>query len=153
MRTVLMFLKASVRALAIATSALILAMALLVSALGVAWFVAPNVVAQAPARLMLSGGSGRAVPIPAYLLSKNIASNATTVVKSTPGVLGCIVIQKAGASSNVATVYNNTNASGTVLATIDTTATGEYCYGAIFNTALTIVTATGTAGDITVTYR
>lgn len=84
----------------------------------------------------------------------NINSNATTAVKASQGVLHSITINKKGASSNIATVYDNTAGSGTVIAVIDTTAAiGTLIYDLKFNIGLTIVTATGTAADITVSYR
>jgi len=86
--------------------------------------------------------------------ANNISSNTTTVVKSGAGLLHSITINTKGASSNTATVYDNTAGSGTKLATIDTTsAIGALAYNIVFSTGLTIVTATGTAPDITVSYR
>lgn len=84
---------------------------------------------------------------------KNISTNATTVVKIGSGVLHSIIINDAGVSANTATVYDNTAGSGTVIATIDTVTTGGTLdYGCDFSTGLTIVTATGTAANITVIY-
>lgn len=90
-------------------------------------------------------------PIGSYT---NITSNATTTCKSSAGVLHRIVVNKAGASANTATVYDNTAGSGTVIATIDTVALNGHTlqYGCAFGTGLTIVTATGTAGDLTVVW-
>lgn len=82
----------------------------------------------------------------------NITSNTTTLVKSGAGVLRSIIINTAGSSSNVATLYDNTAGSGTKIATIDTTARGVLTYDIAFSTGLTIVTATGSAADITVSY-
>jgi len=68
--------------------------------------------------------------------------------------LHAITINTKGASANTATVYDNTAGSGTKIATIDTTASvGTLRFDAAFSTGLTIVTATGTAADITVLYR
>jgi hypothetical protein len=85
----------------------------------------------------------------------NINSNATTTLKSGAGVLHTITINKIGATANTATVYDNTAGSGTVIAVIDTTiaAAPTRIFDAAFGTGLTIVTATGTAADITVTYH
>ncbi len=81
----------------------------------------------------------------------NITTNATTTLKSRPGILAAIAINKAGASANTATIYDNTVGSGTKIGTIDTTAgIGTIAYDAVFSTGLTIVTATGTAADLTV---
>lgn len=83
----------------------------------------------------------------------NINSNATTVVKSSGGVLRAITINKKGASANTATLYDNTAASGTVIGVIDTTAgVATLQYDLAFRTGLTVVTATGTAADLTVSY-
>lgn len=84
----------------------------------------------------------------------NITTNTTTTVKTGAGVLNSISINTKGASSNTATIYDNTAGSGTKLGTIDTTAAiGQINYGIAFSTGLTIVTATGTAADLTVNYR
>lgn len=84
----------------------------------------------------------------------NITTNATTVVKSGKGVLRTITINTKGATANTATVYDNTAGSGTKIATIDTTSgPATFRYDVAFGTGLTIVTAAGTAADITVSYR
>lgn len=115
--------------------------------------------AQSFGFMSLSGGSGstgafgRPVSIPAYLLSKNISTATTTYIKGGPGVVGCFVVNKAGAGST-AIIYNAYTAqAGYILATIDTSALNEFCYGMIFSGALTVVTSGGTAADITITYR
>lgn len=90
----------------------------------------------------------------AYSFS-NIAANGTTTVKSEPGVLHTITINTKGVASNTCTVYDNTAASGTKIATIDTTGAnmGAIFYDAQFKKGLTVVLATGTSADITVTYQ
>ncbi len=81
----------------------------------------------------------------------HITSNTTTTPKTSSGLLHAISINTKGASANVATVYDNTAGSGTVIAVIDTTAqVSTLFYDVVFNTGLTIVTATGTAADLTV---
>lgn len=83
----------------------------------------------------------------------NLAANATTVIRSGKGILHSITVNKAGASSNVCTVYDNTAASGTKIATIDTVnATPNLIYDVQFNTGLTVVIGTGTAADVTVSW-
>jgi hypothetical protein len=83
----------------------------------------------------------------------HISTNATTTVVSGTGILHTITINTKGASANTATVYDSTTASGTVLAVIDTTANvGTLIYNAPYANGITIVTATGTAGDLTVTF-
>lgn len=82
----------------------------------------------------------------------NLATSATTTIKTGPGYLHSITVNTAGTTST-ATVYDNTTNSGTKIATIDTTAKGTLTYDLAFSTGLTIVTAGGAAGDLTVTYR
>jgi len=82
----------------------------------------------------------------------HIAGAATNVVKSGAGTLWRITLNKPIASSTV-TVYDNTAASGTVLATItNTTDVKPYFldYGVRFETGLTIVTSG--ADDLSVVY-
>jgi len=84
----------------------------------------------------------------------NVTTNATTVVKSGAGVLRSICVNTKGSASNIVTAYDNTSGSGTTIATIDTSANvGCLVYDAAFSTGLTLVTAVGTPGDLTVTYR
>ncbi len=85
----------------------------------------------------------------------HVNTNATTVVKPAPGNLVSVCVNKLGASANTATIYDNTAGSGTVIAVIDTVGTGPACknYNLAFTTGLTVVTATGTAADLTVTFQ
>lgn len=83
-----------------------------------------------------------------------INTNTTTVVKSGAGSLQNFTINTKGASANTATLYDNTSASGTIIAVIDTTSANQSLfYNVAFNNGLTIVTATGTAPDVTVSWR
>ena len=84
----------------------------------------------------------------------NIAAAATTVVKTGRGVLKKIIINKLVASG-VITIYDNTAASGTKIATITSPATLlvnqlTLDYGIVFQTGLTVVTSA--ADDLTVVY-
>lgn len=103
-------------------------------------------------------GTNFPVPTPAQLSYEacgavHITTNATTTVKTGQGMLHSITINTKGASANVATVYDNTAGSGTVLAVIDTTSGVQTLfYDVVFQTGLTVVTATGTAADLTVAY-
>lgn len=87
----------------------------------------------------------------------NIAAAATTVVKSGVGVLHSIVITNPGATSNTVKVYDNTVASGTVIADWSTSGgapvAGQYIFDCAFTVGLTIVTAGTTSPNVTVTYR
>lgn len=83
----------------------------------------------------------------------HIASNTTTAIRTGPCVLHSIVVNKAGASANVATVYDAVAGATTVtFAVIDTTraSIGTLLYDATLLNGLQIVTATGTAPDMTV---
>lgn len=82
---------------------------------------------------------------------KNIAASATTVVKSGPGILHCITINTTAAGA--ITVFDNTSAAGTKIATIAASPVigSTFLYDVSFTTGLTIVTAA--ASDITVSYK
>jgi hypothetical protein len=88
---------------------------------------------------------------------QNITTSATTLVKTGAGTLYGVFINTKGASSNTATVYDSLTGSGTKIGTIDTTATtGPFLNsenGVAFSTGLTVVTATGTQADITISYK
>ena len=85
---------------------------------------------------------------------ENINTNTTTTVKSGSGVLKRIVVNMAGAYSNTCTIYDNTSGTGTIIGTIDPVHTQiVFEYDVVFNTGLTIVTATGTAADLTIVYQ
>lgn len=80
----------------------------------------------------------------------NISSATTTVVKSGKGVLARISINTTAAGA--ITVYDNTSAAGTKIATFaSSVAVGDYEFGCKFGTGLTIVTAA--ASDITVIWE
>jgi hypothetical protein len=78
----------------------------------------------------------------------NIAAAATTVVKYGRGFLHGITVN--GGTLGSITVYDNTAASGTVIAALDTLSRQTYRYNVIFRTGLTVVTAAAT--NITVSY-
>jgi hypothetical protein len=86
----------------------------------------------------------------------NISTATTTVVKTGVGMLHSIVVNK-HVATGVITIYDNTAASGTKLATITTGAALlsdpplDAIYDISFTTGLTIVTSQ--AEDITVSYR
>jgi hypothetical protein len=75
----------------------------------------------------------------------NIAGAATTTVRTGPGILERIVVNRAVANG-VITIYDNTAGSGTLIATITHAASlleSSYYleYGLRFSTGLTIVTS------------
>ena len=82
--------------------------------------------------------------------AKNISSATTTVVSTGPGVLHGITINTTAAGT--ITVYDNTAASGTKIATIAASPTigVVFLYDVRFRTGLTIVTAAAT--DCTVSF-
>ena len=80
----------------------------------------------------------------------NISTQTTTTVASGPCELMGITVNT-GATSAVATVYDNTAGSGNKIATVDASATGNFFYGIRCKKGLTVVTSGGSA-DITVSY-
>lgn len=84
----------------------------------------------------------------------NLAANATTTVKTGAGFLHTMTINTKGATANTVTVYDNTAASGTKIGTFDTTLGQQtFVFDIAFSTGLTAIIATGTAADITFTYK
>lgn len=80
----------------------------------------------------------------------HIATNTTTVVKSTPGFLHSITVNTTAAGA--ITVYDNTAGSGTVIAILKSSVVeGTYTFDVTCTTGITVVTAA--ASDITVSYR
>jgi hypothetical protein len=81
----------------------------------------------------------------------NITTATTTVVKTGVGVLHSITINTTTAFA--ITVYDNTSAAGTKIATIAASPVigSTFIYDVAFKTGLTIVTAG--ASDITVSYQ
>lgn len=86
--------------------------------------------------------------LPAYE-HKNISTATTTVVSSGPCLMHCITVNTTAAGA--ITVYDNTAASGTKIATMKSSiAEGTYRFDVNCRVGLTIVTAA--ASDITVAY-
>lgn len=83
-------------------------------------------------------------------LPLNITTATTTVVKTGRGV--CVSIVLNATNAGIITVYDNTAASGTKIATIAASALAGTTFGYLcqFTTGLTIVTAS--ADNITVVY-
>lgn len=87
----------------------------------------------------------------------NITANTTTIL---PGrfILEAIVVNQKGASSNTAAIYDSNETYGAnaqrLKATVDTTTSvGRLDYGIPCFDGIYIVTATGTAPNLTVIYR
>lgn len=84
---------------------------------------------------------------------RNLTANATTVVKSGAGLLKGIFVNSLGTGTASITVYDNTAASGTKIATINAALLiGPFEYEATFTTGLTVVVASLLPPDITVIY-
>lgn len=90
-----------------------------------------------------------------FLSYTHLNANGTTALKANPGFLHTLTINTAGAAANTITIYDHPSGVGNVLAVIDSTAVGKttYIFDCKFLLGLTIVIATGTAADITVTWR
>ena len=85
----------------------------------------------------------------------NITTNTTTSPLTSDGVLHTVCINNAGATGNIASLYDDPDSADTIFAVIDTVELNGRCllYDLALDNGLTIVTATGTAADLTVTWR
>lgn len=84
----------------------------------------------------------------------HISTAATTTIKSGAGTLKCITVNSLGTVASTTTVYDNTTATGTIIAVINTLAlSGTFNFDVQFTTGLTIVTTGTIAPDITVSYK
>lgn len=84
-----------------------------------------------------------------------ITANGTYFVKSGAGHLNLAVINSPGSGSNVITFYDNTAASGTIIAQI-TAVNSTSCvfqFQVNFSTGLTVLVATGSASKFTISYN
>lgn len=82
---------------------------------------------------------GRVTARPTF---KQTTTNETVTLKSGPGTLHRVVISKAGGAGSTIQLYNNTAASGELIATITTeTALGSVELGCDFDVGLTYVTS------------
>jgi hypothetical protein len=91
---------------------------------------------------------------PAGYSYAHLSTATTTTIKSGAGVLHTLSVNNLGTVASVTTVYDNTAASGSVIAVINTLAGQEsYIYDVAFSTGLTIVTTGTVAPDITISYR
>lgn len=73
---------------------------------------------------------------------KYITTAATNTIKSGPGALLQVIVGKA--TTGTVTIYDNTAASGTIIAAFPTsTSQFSYTVGAIFNIGLTVVNSAG----------
>lgn len=97
--------------------------------------------------------------VPAYLKGCHYTATTTgNVCHTGPTVIGCVIINTAGAASSTITLYDQAglvvNASY-VQDLIDATQVGrQFCYGRLFKGGLVVVHASGgAAADFTVTYQ
>lgn len=82
---------------------------------------------------------------------KHISTATTTLVRTGPGILQSVFVSTGGAGST-ATVYDGVDATGAVIAVINTAVQVSLFYGVPVSTGICVVTASGTPADITVTY-
>ena len=83
-----------------------------------------------------------------------LSANGTTTAKSGAGVLRRIVVGTKGSLLNTLTVYDNTTATGSIIALIDTSEqVGSLNFEVDFTTGLTLVLAGGTAARVTVIFE
>lgn len=103
-----------------------------------------------PAQAQVFGSPQLVITAYKYL---NITTDATTVVKASPGILHTICINTPAATETLTLYDNATAGTGTKLGTITSFASTNPCfaYDIAFTNGLTIVSATA-AGDITVAY-
>lgn len=93
--------------------------------------------------------------VPSYYLS---AFTTSTTIKSGSGSVHTVSVNSKASVAHTLTLYDNTAANGTILATIDVTNTPgtSYTYDMEFANGLTIAMPTGGGGtpaDVTITYR
>lgn len=104
-------------------------------------------------------GKSRTWAVPAYLKSCLYSSTtAGTNCHAGPMVLGCVVINTAGAASSTIKLYNQTGATviaGTLGETIDATQVGrQFCYGRLLTGGLTVaITSSGASPDVSITWQ
>ena len=102
---------------------------------------------------LLVAGSFSATPV-VNTFTHISTSTTTNGIKSGAGTLSRIVINQTGTVASLITVYDNTTATGTVIAIIDgLSRTGNYDYECAFTTGLSIITTGTAAPDITVVWR
>lgn len=83
----------------------------------------------------------------------HISTNTTTAVKTGGGTLHQVTVNKSGATANTFTIYDSPDTSGNVIGVYDgTMAPTTLTYDLSLSVGLCVVTATGTAPDLTVTY-
>ena len=122
---------------------------------GYASGTAPTAVAAADRVNAWFDLNGRQIMAQSWSFLNIAASQATTVVKASAGILHAIVLNSAATATNTTVVYDHPSGVGTVIgrpavttATVPTT----LIYDVAFANGLTIITATANGGDMTVAY-
>jgi hypothetical protein len=97
---------------------------------------------------------GTAVNVNSVFTPTRINTATTTVVKGTPGVLHAVTVNTKGTVASTVTVYNNTSATGTIVAIIDSlNLSGQFLFDVTMSLGITVVTTGTAAPDITVAWR
>ena len=81
-----------------------------------------------------------------------VTTNTTATLKTGPGTLAHVTVGVVGTTSAVI-FYDNTAASGTVIANLTTTGLQTFTLNAAFSTGLTYTTSGGSAADISISYK
>lgn len=92
------------------------------------------------------------VQLPSLSGKHYAANNAGDIVKTGAGLLGGLIVNKAGTTSTAA-LYDGTDNTGTLLGTVDTSALRQVNFGIKLLVGLFVVLAGGAAADVTITYR
>jgi hypothetical protein len=86
------------------------------------------------------------------LQSFHFSTNGTNVLKLGPGRLEAVVSNNAGTGGNSVTIYDNTSATGKIIAILNVFS-GTNSYNLDFFIGLTIVSAGGSAPDMTIVFE
>jgi len=84
--------------------------------------------------------------------STRITTNTTQTLKTGPGILSRLTVGIPGTATTI-TIYDNTTASGTIIAVVNTVQVASMYFDAEFTTGLTVVTAGTTPADLSVGYK
>ncbi len=83
----------------------------------------------------------------------HISANGTYLIKAGLGTIGTVTVNSRGTGGNTLTLYDGTDATGTVLAVIDTTAAqGSYLFDLLIGTGIFVELVGGVAADVTVAW-
>ncbi|MBI2843882.1 MAG: hypothetical protein HYX78_10825 [Armatimonadetes bacterium] len=102
----------------------------------------PELAVDSAGRLRLAGGS--------FL---NISTSGEHSIKTTPGILQRVTINTAGSSDSAVELYDNTEGSGTLVATISTATRGTVEFFAACGVGITAVVSGSTVADVTIIFE